>query len=118
MLEPNYTGYTTYTGKKHAIGVGPADETTINSVIGDLVTSMLCMGWRYYGDSGEGLARSHYSIAHGIYNLKDERWHWEGISEAREWANQCSGGVSAVSAADGFFYNVSYTWVQCHGGAR
>ncbi len=121
LLEPDYVGHAVgrdELGKVIAVGIGPPDETTVNSVLGDLVTSIISMGWRNYGEGGKGLLRTHYSRAHGIYSLEGQRWHWEGISEASMWANTFSGGVSAVSGADGRFYNVSYNWVQCHGSAN
>jgi hypothetical protein len=105
-------------GKVIAVGIGPPDETTINSVLGDLVTSIISMGWRAYGNGGQGLLRTYYSRAHGMYGLNDQRWHWEGISEARPGGNQFAGGVSPVSGANGLFYNVAWNWVQCHGSAR
>jgi outer membrane protein assembly factor BamB len=116
LLEPDYVP-----GSKKpwiAVGLGPPDETTINSVLGDLVTSIISMGWREYGPGGQGLLKTGYSRAHGLYGLDDRRWHWEGLSEAGEWANQFAGGVAAVSAADGLVYNTSWNTVQCHGPAR
>ena len=103
-----------------AVGIGPPDETSINTVLGDLVTSIISMGWRAYGGGGKGLLKTMYSRAHGIYSLSDERWHWEGISEGIGGysGEQFTGGASAVSGADGLFYNVAWNTVQCHGAAE
>jgi putative pyrroloquinoline-quinone binding quinoprotein len=118
MLEPTYTGTKDHRGLPLAIGVGPADETTVSSVIGDMVVNMLCMGWRYYNGSKPALKPGHYCVAHGIYSLTDERWLVKGMTSRSVYANQCSGGVSAVSAAGGLFYNVAWSYVQCHGTAE
>jgi hypothetical protein len=113
VFEPDYVDH--IRGRKIAVGIGPPDETGANSVLGGLVTSIISMGWREYGEGGERLRQSPYCRAHGIYDLAEQRWRWKGIHSATEWANTFSGGVSAVSGADGRFYNICYNWVQCHG---
>jgi hypothetical protein len=97
-----------------AVGIGPPDETTANSVLGDLVTSIISMGWREFNRIS---TVTPYARAHGVYGLTEEHWFWEGILPARESGSQFSGGVSAVSGADGMFYNVAWNTVQCHGTA-
>ena len=112
LLEPDHVPGATRPGI--AVGIGPPDETTTSSVLGDLVASMLNMGWREFNRLA---GPTPYARAHGIYSLTDGRWHWEGISAASQHASACSGGASAVSGADGLFYNTAWNWVQCHGPA-
>jgi len=84
-------------------GVGAPDETHIPSVIGDVVMVMHHDGW--WGCPG------HHTS--GGYDLTARKWHWEGLREHRDHSNQ-TGGCSAVSAANGRIYNISFNYVQCH----
>jgi len=98
-----------------AVGIGPPDETSVNTVLGDLVTSIISMGWREFGRIA---GATPYARAHGVYSLTEERWLWEGILPAGSGGSQFTGGASAVSGADGLFYNVAWDTVQCHGSAE
>jgi outer membrane protein assembly factor BamB len=112
LLQPTHVP-----GAKHpgiAVGIGPPDETTANSVLGDLVTSIISMGWREFNRLA---GVTPYARAHGVYGLTEQRWFWEGIRPSGQGGSQFTGGVSAVSGADGLFYNVAWNTVQCHGTA-
>ena len=112
LLEPDHVPGATRPGI--AVGIGPPDETSVNTVLGYLVTSIISMGWREFNRLA---GATPYARAHGMYSLQDERWYWEGITQASPGGSQFTGGASAVSGADGLFYNVAWDWVQCHGTA-